>query len=210
MKELNIVLKADVQGSVEAIQSSLERLSNDEVRVKVIHGGVGGISESDVMLASASGAIIIGFNVRPDPIAKRLAEREEVDLRLYRIIYDIVDDVKKAMEGLLEPEYREIVLGRAEVRATFKVPKVGTVAGCYVTDGKITRNSEARVLRDNVVIFEGRINSLKRFKDDVREVASGFECGIGLERFNDIKEGDVIEAFTTEEIKKTTTEDALQ
>ncbi|HHW11640.1 MAG TPA: translation initiation factor IF-2 [Firmicutes bacterium] len=210
MKELNIVLKADVQGSVEAIQSSLERLSNDEVRVRVIHGGVGAISESDVMLASASGAIIIGFNVRPDPIAKRVAEREDVDVRLYRIIYDIVDDVKKAMEGMLEPEYREVVLGRAEVRATFKVPKVGTVAGCYVTEGKITRNSEARVLRDNVVVFEGIINSLKRFKDDVREVASGFECGIGLERFNDIKEGDVIEAFTTEEIKKTTTEDSLK
>ncbi|NLM36493.1 MAG: translation initiation factor IF-2, partial [Firmicutes bacterium] len=210
MKELNIVLKADVQGSVEAIQSSLERLSNEEVRVKVIHGGVGAISESDVMLASASGAIIVGFNVRPDPIAKRLAEREDVDVRLYRIIYDIVDDVKKAMEGMLEPEYREVVLGRAEVRATFKVPKVGTVAGCYVTEGKITRNSEARVLRDNVVVFEGKIISLKRFKDDVREVASGFECGIGLERFNDVKEGDVIEAFTSEAIKKVTSDDSLK
>jgi translation initiation factor IF-2 len=209
MKDLNIVLKADVQGSVEAIQASLERLSNEEVRVKVIHGGVGGISESDVMLASASGAIIVGFNVRPDPIAKRVAEREEVDLRMYRIIYDIVDDVKKAMEGMLEPEYREVVLGRAEVRATFRVPKVGTVAGSYVTEGKITRNSEARVLRDNVVIFEGKIDSLKRFKDDVREVVSGFECGIGLERFNDIKEGDVIEAFTNEEIKKNS-DDALK
>ncbi|NLC53832.1 MAG: translation initiation factor IF-2, partial [Firmicutes bacterium] len=210
MKDLNIVLKADVQGSVEAIQASLERLSNEEVRVKVIHGGVGGISESDVMLASASGAIIVGFNVRPDPIAKRVAEREEVDLRLYRIIYDIVDDVKKAMEGMLEPEYREVVLGRAEVRATFKVPKAGVVAGSYVTEGKITRNSEARVLRDNVVVFEGKIESLKRFKDDVREVVSGFECGIGLERFNDIKEGDIIEAFTNEEIKKSTTDDSLK
>ncbi|NLY92252.1 MAG: translation initiation factor IF-2 [Firmicutes bacterium] len=203
MKELNIVLKADVQGSVEAIQNSLERLSNEEVRVQVIHGGVGAISESDVMLASASGAVIVGFNVRPDAIAKRLAEREDVDLRLYRIIYNIIEDVKKAMEGMLEPEFKEVVLGRAEVRATFKVPKVGTVAGSYVTEGKITRNGEARLLRDNVVIFEGKIESLKRFKDDVREVVSGFECGIGLERFNDIKEGDIIECFTVEEIKKT-------
>jgi translation initiation factor IF-2 len=202
MKELNIILKADVHGSVEAIQQSLEQLSTDEVRVKVIHGGVGAITESDVMLASASEAIIFGFNVRPDPIAKRVAEREDVDLRMYRIIYNIIDDVKKAMEGLLEPEYKEVVLGRAEVRATFKVPKVGTVAGSYVVEGKIPRNSEARVIRDNVVIFEGKIDSLKRFKDDVREVASGFECGIGIERFNDLKEGDVIEAFTNEEIKK--------
>jgi len=209
IKELNIVLKADVQGSMEAIQNSLERLSNEEVRVQVIHGGVGAISESDVMLASASGAVIVGFNVRPDPIAKRLAEREEVELRLYRIIYNIIDDVKKAMEGMLEPEYKEVVLGRAEVRATFRVPKVGTVAGSYVTEGKITRNSEARVLRDNVVIFEGKIESLKRFKDDVREVVSGFECGIGLERFNDIKEGDIIECFTNEEIKKTGGTDAV-
>ncbi|HBG17668.1 MAG TPA: translation initiation factor IF-2, partial [Firmicutes bacterium] len=176
MKELNIILKADVHGSVEAIQQSLEQLSTDEVRVKVIHGGVGAITESDVMLASASEAIIFGFNVRPDPIAKRVAEREDVDLRMYRIIYNIIDDVKKAMEGLLEPEYKEVVLGRAEVRATFKVPKVGTVAGSYVVEGKIPRNSEARVIRDNVVIFEGKIDSLKRFKDDVREVASGFEC----------------------------------
>ncbi|HEY8391891.1 MAG TPA: translation initiation factor IF-2 [Capillibacterium sp.] len=203
VKELNIVLKADVQGSVEAIQSSLERLSNDEVRVRVIHSGVGAISESDVMLASASGAVIVGFNVRPDPIAKRTAEREDVDLRLYRIIYNIIDDVKKAMEGMLEPEYKEVVLGRAEVRATFKIPKVGTVAGSYVTEGKIVRNGEARIIRDNVVVFEGKIESLKRFKDDVREVVSGFECGIGLERFNDIKEGDIIECFTNEVIKKT-------
>ncbi len=205
MKELNIVLKADVHGSVEAIQQALEQLSNDEVRVRVIHGAVGAISESDVMLATASNAIIIGFNVRPDPIAKRVAEREEVDLRMYRIIYNIINDVKKAMEGMLEPEYKEVVLGRAEVRATFKVPKVGTVAGCQVIEGKITRNSDVRVLRDHVVIFEGKIASLKRFKDDVREVLSGFECGIGIEKFNDIKEGDIIEAFTNEEIKKTIT-----
>ena len=203
MKELNIGLKADVHGSVEAIQQSLEQLSNDEVRVRVIHGAVGAISESDVMLASASNAIIFGFNVRPDPIAKRVAEREEVDLRMYRIIYNIINDVKKAMEGMLEPEYQEVVLGRAEVRATFRVPKVGTVAGCQVLEGKITRNSEVRVLRDHVVVFEGKIASLKRFKDDVREVLSGFECGIGIERFNDLKEGDIIESFTNEEIKKT-------
>jgi translation initiation factor IF-2 len=205
MKELNIILKADVHGSVEAIQQSLEQLSSEEVRVKVIHGGVGAINESDIMLASASDAIVFGFNVRPDPIAKRVAERENVDLRMYRIIYNIIDDVKKAMAGMLEPEYEEVVLGRAEVRATFKVPKVGTVAGCYVNDGKVTRNAEVRVLRDNIVIFEGKIESLKRFKDDVKEVASGFECGIGIERFNDIKEGDVIEAFINQEIKQTGT-----
>ncbi len=183
----------------------MEQLSSEEIRVKVIHGGVGAINESDVMLASASDAIVFGFNVRPDPIAKRVAERENVDLRMYRIIYNIIDDVKKAMAGMLEPEYKEVVLGRAEVRATFKVPKIGTVAGCYVNDGKITRNAEARVLRDNVIIFEGKIDSLKRFKDDAREVASGFECGIGIERFNDIKEGDVIEAFINQEIKQTGT-----
>lgn len=203
MKELNIVLKADVNGSVEAIRQSLEQIVSDEVRIQVIHGGVGAINENDVLLASASNAIIVGFNVRPDPAAKRTAEREKVDIRLYRVIYTIIDDVKKAMEGMLAPEFHEVVLGRAEVRAVFKVPKAGTVAGSYVTEGKITRNSEARLLRDNVVIYEGKIESLKRFKDDAKEVASGFECGIGLERFNDIKEGDVIEAFVNEEIKKT-------
>lgn len=202
MKELNIVLKADVNGSVEAIRQSLEQIVSDEVRIQVIHGGVGAINENDVLLASASNAIIVGFNVRPDPAAKRTAERENVDIRLYRVIYTIIDDVKKAMEGMLAPEFHEVVLGRAEVRAVFKVPKAGTVAGSYVTEGKITRNSEARLLRDNVVIYEGKIESLKRFKDDAKEVASGFECGIGLERFNDIKEGDVIESFVNEEIKK--------
>jgi translation initiation factor IF-2 len=181
----------------------LEQIVSDEVRIQVIHGGVGAINENDVLLASASNAIIVGFNVRPDPAAKRTAEREKVDIRLYRVIYTIIDDVKKAMEGMLAPEFHEVVLGRAEVRAVFKVPKAGTVAGSYVTEGKITRNSEARLLRDNVVIYEGKIESLKRFKDDAKEVASGFECGIGLERFNDIKEGDVIEAFVNEEIKKT-------
>lgn len=202
MKELNIILKADVNGSVEAIRQSLEQITSDEVKIQVIHGGAGAINENDVLLASASNAIIIGFNVRPDPAAKRTAEREKVDIRLYRVIYNIIDDVKKAMEGMLAPEFHEVVLGRAEVRAVFKVPKAGTVAGSYVTEGKITRNSEARLLRDNVVIYEGKIESLRRFKDDVKEVTSGFECGIGLERYNDLKEGDVIESFVNEEIKK--------
>lgn len=203
IKDLNIVLKADVHGSIEALRQSLERLSNDEVRVRVIHSGVGAIGETDVVLASASNAIVIGFNVRPNPMAKRTQEREKVDVRLYRVIYNAIEDVQKAMEGLLAPEFQEVVLGRAEVRATFKVPKAGTIAGCFVTEGKITRNGEVRILRDNVVIFEGKIESLKRFKDDAREVASGFECGIGIERFNDIKENDVIEVFTMEEVKRT-------
>lgn len=205
IKELNIILKADVHGTVEATRQSLEQLTTDEVRVRVIHSGVGAVNESDVMLASASNAVIIGFNVRPDPNAKRLAEREKVDIRLYRVIYNIIEDVRKAMEGMLAPEYEEVILGRAEVRAVFKVPKVGNVAGSYVLEGKITRNSEARILRDNVVIYEGKIESLKRFKDDVKEVPGGFECGIGLEKFNDIKEGDVIESFIYREVKKTGT-----
>lgn len=204
IKELNIVLKADVQGSVEAIRQSLERLSNEEIRVKVIHGGVGGIGEGDIMLASASNAIIIGFNVRPDPMAKRIAEKENVDIRLYRIIYEIIDDIQKAMEGMLAPEYKEVIVGRAEIRAIYKVPKVGNIAGCYVLEGKITRNSTIRLIRDNIVVHDGKIDSLKRFKDDVREVVEGFECGIGLEKFNDIKEGDIIEAYAMEEIKRTT------
>ncbi|NLY74755.1 MAG: translation initiation factor IF-2 [Firmicutes bacterium] len=203
IKELKIVLKADVQGSVEAIRQSLERLSNDEVRVKVIHGGVGGIGEGDVMLASASNAIVIGFNVRPDPMAKRIAEKESVDIRLYRIIYEIIDDVQKAMEGMLAPDYKEVITGRAEIRAIYKVPKVGNVAGCYVIEGKISRNNNIRLIRDNIVLHDGKILSLKRFKDDVREVSEGFECGIGLEKFNDIKEGDIIEAYAMEEIKRT-------
>lgn len=203
IKELKIVLKADVQGSIEAIRQSLERLSSDEVRVKVIHWGVGAIGENDIVLASASDAIIIGFNVRPDPMAKRTMDRENVDIRLYRVIYNAIEDVQKAMEGMLAPQYKEVIVGRAEVRTPFKVPKAGTIAGSYVIDGKITRNGEARILRDNVVVFEGKIDSLRRFKDDVREVATGFECGIGLERYNDIKEGDIIEVFTMEEVKRT-------
>ena len=202
VKDLNIVVKADVQGSVEAMRQSLEKLSNDEVRVRVIHGGVGAIAETDVMLASVSNAIIIGFHVRPDAKAREAAEKENVDLRLYRVIYEAIDDVEKAMKGMLEPVYREVVLGHAQVREVFKVSGVGVVAGSYITDGKIVRNAEVRVLRDNVVVHEGKIDSLKRFKDDAKEVMQGYECGIGLENFNDIKEGDVLEAFTQEEVER--------
>lgn len=202
VKELNLVVKGDVQGSVEALRAALEQLSTSEVKVSIIHGGVGAITESDVMLAAASKAIIIGFNVRPDANARRAAEEAGVEIRLYRVIYEVIDEVKAAMTGLLEPEKREVILGRAEVRATFKVPKVGTVAGCFVTDGKIQNRALARVIRDGVVVFEGRIESLKRFKDDVREVAQGYECGVGLEKFNDIKVGDIIEAYAIEEVKR--------
>ena len=201
-KELNLIIKADVQGSVEAVKQSLEKLSNDEVRVRAIHGGVGAITETDVMLASASNAIIIGFNVRHDNTVRDIAERENVDIRLYRVIYNAIEDVEKAMKGLLAPQYKETILGRAQVRQTFKVSGVGTIAGCYVTEGKIQRNATARLLRDNVVITEAKIDSLKRYKDDAREVGANFECGIGLERFNDIKEGDVIECFTMEEVER--------
>ena len=201
VKELNLVIKADVQGSAEAVRSSLEKLSTDEVRVNVIHQGVGAISESDVLLATASDAVIIGFNVRPEPNARKAAERDGVDIRVYRIIYNLLDDVKAAMAGLLDPEFKEQILGRAEVRQTFRVPG-SVVAGCYVLDGKITRSAEVRVLRDNVIVHEGKISSLRRFKDDVREVAHGYECGIGVERFNDIKEGDVIEAFTMVRVER--------
>ncbi|PRR70479.1 translation initiation factor IF-2 [Neomoorella humiferrea] len=202
VKELNLVVKGDVQGSVEALRAALEQLSTNEVKVSIIHGGVGAITESDVMLAAASKAIIIGFNVRPDANARRAAEEAGVEIRLYRVIYEVIDEVKAAMTGLLEPEKREVILGRAEVRATFKVPKVGTVAGCFVTEGKIQNRALARVIRDGVVVFEGRIESLKRFKDDVREVAQGYECGVGLEKFNDIKVGDIIEAYAIEEVKR--------
>jgi len=202
VKELNIIVKADVQGSVEAVRQSLEKLSNDEVRVRVIHGAVGAITESDIMLASASNAIVVGFNVRPSAATSELAEKEGVDIRLYRVIYSAIEDIEAAMKGMLEPEYKEVVTGHAEVRAIFRVSGVGTVAGCYVTDGKINRNNSARLIRDGIVVFEGNISSLKRFKDDVREVASGYECGLGLQNYNDIKEGDVIETFTIEEIKR--------
>jgi len=202
VKELNIIIKADVQGSVEALKQSLEKLSNDEVKIKAIHGGVGAITETDVMFASASNAIIIGFNVRPQPSAATLAEKHKVDIRLYRVIYDAIEDMQSAMKGMLEPEYKEVVTGHAEVRAIFKASSVGTIAGCYVTDGKVNRNNEARVIRDGVVIYEGKIASLKRFKDDAREVNAGFECGITLEKFNDIKEGDIIETYTMEAVPR--------
>ncbi|MCL1926042.1 MAG: translation initiation factor IF-2 [Syntrophorhabdaceae bacterium] len=203
MKDLNIVIKSDVQGSMEALQFSLAKLGTDKVKVKVIHAGVGGISESDVMLASASSAVVIGFNVRPEAKGADLAEREGIDIRLYSIIYDVVDDIKKAMEGLLDPTLREVVQGRAEVRNTFHISKIGTIAGCGVINGKITRNSNVRLLRDNVVIYDGKLSSLKRFKDDVREVAEGYECGLGIENYNDIQVGDQIEAYIIEKIAGT-------
>ena len=199
VKELNLIVKADVMGSAEAVQASLEKLSNDEVRVRVIHSGVGAISGSDLMLAEASNAIIIGFNVRPDAAIREDAAQRGVDIRTYRIIYECIEEMEAAMKGMLAPKFREVVQGHAEVRQIFKVSGVGTIAGCYVKSGKINRNSSVRVLRDSVVVAETKIDSLRRFKDDVREVAEGFECGIGLERFNDIKEGDVIEAFVMEE-----------
>ena len=202
MKELNLIVKADVQGSVEAVRSSLEKLSNDEVRVRCIHGGAGAINESDVSLAATSNAIVIGFNVRPDAKARALAEREGVDVRLYRVIYDAIEEIKAAMKGMLAPKFKEVILGHAEVRQTFRVSGVGTIAGCMVTDGMMRRNGKVRLLRDNVVIFEGNLDSLKRFKDDAREVNAGYECGIGLEGYNDMKEQDVIECFVMEEIEK--------
>lgn len=202
IKELPIIVKADVQGSVEAVKQSLEKISNDEVRVKVIHGAVGAVNESDVMLASVSNAIIVGFNVRPDPVASESAERDGVDIRLYRIIYDAIDEITTAMKGMLAPKFREVQLGRAEVRNVFKISNVGQIAGSYVLDGKISRNAEIRVVRDGIVICEDKIDSLKRFKDDAKEVASGFECGIGLTKFNDIKEGDILEAFVMEEYRE--------
>ncbi|MCI8880791.1 MAG: translation initiation factor IF-2 [Clostridiaceae bacterium] len=201
IKELGIIVKADVQGSVEAVTSSLEKLTCDEVRVRVIHGAVGAISESDVMLASASHAIIVGFNVRPERAAAESAQIQGVDIRMYRIIYDCIEEMEQAMKGMLAPKYKEVVLGHAEVRTTFRVSGVGTIAGCYVQDGKIQRSAQLRVLRDNVVIHEGMLASLKRFKDDVKEVMSGYECGCGVENFNDIKDGDVFEAFVMEEVK---------
>ena len=201
MKELNIIVKADVQGSVEAVKQNIEKLSNDEVKVKVIHGSVGAVNESDVMLANASNAIIVGFNVRPDPVASEIAERDGVDMRMYRVIYDCIEELEAAIKGMLAPKFREVVLGRAEVRNVFKLSSAGMIAGSYVLDGKITRNSQIRVVRDGIVIFEDAIASLKRFKEDAKEVASGYECGVGLEKFNDIKEGDILEAFIMEEVK---------
>jgi translation initiation factor IF-2 len=201
IKDFNIIVKADVQGSAEAVKSSLEKLSNEEVRVRVIHSGVGAVSESDVMLAATSGAVIVGFNVRPDAAAGESANRSNVDIRMYRVIYDCIDEIESAMKGMLAPKFKEAVIGHAEVRVVYRVSKVGTVCGCYVTDGKIVRNSQVRVLRDNVVIHEGSLASLRRFKDDVKEVVQNYECGIQIEKFNDIREGDVIECFVMERIE---------
>ncbi len=199
VKELKLIVKADVQGSVEAVRQSLEKLSNAEVRVNVIHGGVGAVNESDVMLADASNAIIVGFNVRPDPVAAENAERDGVDMRLYRVIYDCIEEIESAMKGMLAPKTREVELGRAECRNVIKVKSIGNIAGSYILSGKITRNANVRVVRDGIVIADDQIGSLQRFKDSVKEVAAGYECGIGLEHFNDIKEGDILEAYTIEE-----------
>jgi translation initiation factor IF-2 len=203
IERLNVILKGDVGGSVEALADELTKLSTEEVKVDVIHRGVGAITENDVLLAAASDAIIIGFHVRPDARTRSAAEREGVDIRVYRVIYEVVDDVRLAMEGLLAPEKREVVLGAAEVRETFKIPKIGTIAGCFVSDGTIPRTARVRVVRDGVEVYEGVIGSLKRFKDDVREVREGYECGINVEGFNDVKVGDVIEAYKIEEVQRT-------
>ena len=202
MKELPIIVKADVMGSVEAVRQSLEKISNDEVRVRVIHGAVGAVSESDVMLAEASNAIIVGFNVRPDPVAKENAEQSGVEVRLYRIIYDAIEDVTAAMKGMLAPKFKDVDLGRAEIRQVYKITGVGVVAGCYVLEGKIARNANIRVVRDGIIVADDKLSSLKRFKDDVREVASGYECGMTMEKFNDIKEGDILEAYVVEEYRE--------
>ena len=202
VKDLNIIVKADVQGSAEAVKASLEKLSNDEVRVRVIHSGVGGINSSDVMLAEASNAIIVGFNVRPEAGVTEAAAQAKVDMRLYRIIYDCLEEIEQAMRGMLAPTYKEVILGHAEIRQTFKVSGVGTIAGCYVQDGKMQRNEKVRIVRDSIVIHEGDLSSLKRFKDDAKEVAAGFECGMSFEKFNDIKVGDIVEAFVMEEVKR--------
>ncbi|MBQ9959066.1 MAG: translation initiation factor IF-2, partial [Oscillospiraceae bacterium] len=202
VKELPIIVKADVQGSCEAIKQSLEKLSNDEVRVRIIHMGVGGVNATDIMLADAAGAIVIGFNVRPDPTAARQAEEKGVEMRMYRIIYDAIDDVQGALKGMIAPKIRDVDLGAAEVRQVYKISSVGTIAGCYVTSGVITRNSIIRVVRDGIIIYDDDIPSLKRFKDDVKEVAQGYECGISLGKFNDIKEGDILEAYKKEEYRE--------
>ncbi len=202
IKELNVIIKGDVQGSVEALQGSLEKIDIQGVRVKIIHKGVGAITETDVTLASASNAIVIGFNVRPEPQARSSAEREKVDIRLHRIIYNVIDEIEAALQGMLDPEYTEVVTGRAEIRQIFRASNIGIIAGSYVVEGKITRNGSARVIRDGIVVFEGSIESLKRFKDDVKEVAQGYECGITIEKFSDVKEGDVIESFVMEVVKK--------
>jgi translation initiation factor IF-2 len=200
VKELPLVLKTDVGGSAEVLTETLQKLSNDKVKVRVIHAGVGAINESDVLLASTSNAVIIGFNVRPERKAEAVAEQEKVEIRLHTIIYNLTDEIKKAMTGLLEPVFREVYKGKAEVRETFRIPKVGSVAGCIVQDGQILRGSEVRLLRDSMVVYTGKIGSLRRFKDDVSEVKSGMECGIALENYSDVKQNDIIEAFVTERV----------
>jgi translation initiation factor IF-2 len=201
VKELNIVLKTDVQGSLEALSESLDKQSTAEVKLKIIHSATGAISESDVMLASASGAIVIGFNVRANPRVREIAERENVDIRYYDVIYNVVKDIRLAMVGLLEPVYEERIIGRADIKEIFRVPKIGAVAGCQVTDGHVERNANVRLLRDDVVVFDGKIASLRRFKEDAKEVQSGYECGIGLENFQDIKPGDIFEVYQLEEVQ---------
>jgi len=201
VKELNVIIKADVQGSIEAMKEALNKLSTDAVKVNILHDAVGGITETDVNLASASNAIIIGFNVRPVLKAQMLAEQEKVDVRAYSIIYDAINDIRKALEGLLEPTYKEHLLGRAQVIQVFNIRKVGTIAGSLITDGKVVRGSHARLLRDNVVVYDGRITSLRRFKDDMKDCAQGLECGIAVENFNDVKLGDIIESYEVEEIR---------
>ena len=202
-KELNIILKGDVDGSIEALSDSLQKLSTDSIQVNIIHKAVGQISESDILLATASDAIVIGFQVRPSISARKLAEKEQIDIRLYSIIYDAINEVKEAMEGMLSPDTKEEIVCNIEVREIFKVTKVGTIAGCYVLDGKISRNTDVRLIRDGVVIYTGALGSLKRFKDDVKEVGKGYECGLNIEKFNDIKIGDIIEGYEVVEVKKT-------
>ena len=202
LKVLNLIVKADVQGSVEAVKQSLEKLQNEEVRVKVIHAAVGAVNQSDVTLAKVSDAIIIAFNVRPDSTAKEIAEKDGVEIKQYSVIYQAIDDVEAAMNGMLEPKYQEKVIGNAEVRQTFRISNVGTIAGAYVLSGKVERNAGVRVIRDNIVIHDGHLATLKRFKDDVKEVGKGFECGMQIENYNDIKEGDIIEVYIMEEIKR--------
>jgi translation initiation factor IF-2 len=201
-KELRVVVKADVQGSVEAVGDALTRLSTDEVKLAVLHASVGGITESDVMLASASNAIVIGFSVRPEAKATQAAEREGVEVKLYTIIYEALNEVRDAMEGLLDPTFKEKTLGRAEVRNTFTIPGAGLIAGCFIVDGKVTRNAPVRLVRDHVVVYTGKVSSLRRFKDDAREVLAGYECGVGLDNYNDVKVGDVIEAFELEQVAR--------
>ena len=202
IKDLNLIVKADVQGSVEAVKQSLQKLTNEEVRINIIHGGVGAITEQYVILAQVSNAIVIGFNVRPALNVAEIAKEAGVDLRLYRVIYNAIEDIQAAMKGMLYPTYKEVVLGHVEIRQIFKVSGIGTIGGAYVLDGKVTRHSSVRVVRDSIVVYEGKLASLKRFKDDVKEVAQGFECGLSIESFNDIKEGDVIEAFEMQEVER--------